>query len=1016
VRVVLYLVFLLSGAAGLTYESVWSRYLGIFVGHTAYAQVLVMGIFLGGMALGAHIVSRRTDRIADPLVAYALIEGLVGLMALFFHEMFLGVSGFAYDVVFPAVGSGALLTIIKWAMAGALLLPQSILLGATFPLMAAGVIRRVGGHPGRELAMLYFANGLGAAGGVLLAGFYLVPATGLPGAVLAAGITNLVVALVTFVVAKRVAVESTAASETAKPAQTVQAVPLQAIAPGFTRVTLTRFLLAVSFGTAFASFFYEIAWLRMLSLVLGSATHSFELMLSAFILGLAVGALWVRRRADLFEQPLRALGIVQWLMGFTAATTLLLYGQSFEWTATLVATFAQTDAGYQGFNLARYGINLVIMLPSTFCAGITLPLITRILMVHGNGEKAIGEVYSINTLGSIVGVGLAALVVLPLLGVRAVLLGGAVVDMLLGALLFKAAASRMRAVRLDVVAVAATGAVLVFLIPWGSVSQQYLVSGVFRHGRLVREQPFEIFYYGDGRTATAAVYKEPISRLITLSTNGKPDGSVHESWLRECTVGEVRELAGDHATQTLAPLITLAHAPNARRAAVIGHGTGMSATALLGDSRLEYVTSIEIEPEVIEASRQFLPANAPVFDDPRSEMIIADAKTHFATVREPYDIVFSEPSNPWVSGVASLFTVEFYQHVKRYLAADGVLGQWIHMYELDDGLLLSVLAAIHEAFPSYALYTTNDVDLLIVASPSELASPDWGRVSDAVAAGGLLCDAPPLRTVDLAALFLADRPAFAPFLDMWGYPNSDFYPVLDMGAERTRFLRGSASGFVMLRYEGFNIPAAVGQHRFGALPDPSIGVQGVHRLQLLRIAASIRAGIASDDSTVSDPAVAEALARYRNWERQLAGTDDDVDWTFWINDFRQAERDRDGGMDGVVDTEFFESVYAFVDAREHPALLRSAIDFHYGLASWDFDLAGRAADDLAATGEGAKWIGADLLVEGGVTAKLLTGDVDGARRLYQALLDAYERDPEHLRRRLLEAYLQQGVNVPKRED
>ncbi len=106
-RVVLYLVFLLSGAAGLTYESVWSRYLGIFVGHTAYAQVLVMGIFLGGMALGAHIVSRRTDRIADPLGAYALIEGLVGLMALFFHEMFLGVSGFAYDVVFPAVGSGA---------------------------------------------------------------------------------------------------------------------------------------------------------------------------------------------------------------------------------------------------------------------------------------------------------------------------------------------------------------------------------------------------------------------------------------------------------------------------------------------------------------------------------------------------------------------------------------------------------------------------------------------------------------------------------------------------------------------------------------------------------------------------------------------------------------------------------------------------------------------------------------------------------------------------------------------
>lgn len=1005
-KVVLYLVFLLSGAAGLTYESVWSRYLGIFVGHTAYAQVLVMGIFLGGMALGAHIVSRRTDKIAAPLVAYALIEALVGVMGLFFHEIFLGVTGFAYDVVFPAVGSGPMLTIIKWVIAGGLLLPQSILLGATFPLMAAGVIRRVGGHPGRELAMLYFANGLGAAGGVLVAGFYLVPTAGLPGAVLAAAITNLVVALATLVVAKRVAVESAAGLGAVETVETAKRASLQAIAPGVSRAGLTRLLLAVSFGTAFASFFYEIAWLRMLALVLGSATHSFELMLSAFILGLALGALWVRRRADLFEQPMRALGIVQWLMGFTAALTLLLYGQSFEWTATLVAAFARTDAGYQGFNLARYGITLAIMLPSTFCAGITLPLITRMLMVHGNGEKAIGEVYAINTLGSIVGVGIAALVVLPMLGVRAVLLGGAAIDMLLGALLFKAAVSRVRAVRLDTVAVVATSIVVILLIPWGSVSQQYLVSGVFRHGRLIREQPFEILYYGDGRTATAAVYKETASGLISITSNGKPDGSVHESWLLPCTEGEVRELSGDPATQTLAPLITLAHAPNARRAALIGHGTGMSATALLGDSRLEHVTSIEIEPKVIEGSRQFLPANAPVFDDPRSQMIIADAKTHFTTLREPYDLVFSEPSNPWVSGVASLFTAEFYHHVKRYLAADGVLGQWIHIYELDDGLLLSVLAAIHEAFPSYALYTTNDVDVLIVASPGELASPDWGRVSDAVAAGGLLCDAPPLRTVDLAALFMADRAAFAPLLDTWRYPNSDFYPVLDMGAERTRFLGFTATGFLMLRYEGFNIPAAVGQHRFGPLPDPTIGVHGMHRLQVLEIGAAIRAGMASDDSTVSDVAVAEALARYRSWERQLAAPGDDVDWTFWIDDFRRAERDRNAGMDGVVDTEFYESVYAFIDARDHPALLRSAIDFHYGIASWDFDLAGRAAEELAATAESANWIEVDLLVEGGVTAKLLAGDMDGARRLYGTLLTAYGRAPGHLRRRLLEAYLQ----------
>ena len=1005
-KVVLYLVFLLSGAAGLTYESVWSRYLGIFVGHTAYAQVLVMGIFLGGMALGAHLVSRRTDRIGDPLVAYAVIEMLVGVMGLFFHEIFLGVTGFAYDAVFPALGGGASVTIVKWAIAGGLLLPQSILLGATFPLMAAGVIRRVGDLPGRELAMLYFVNGLGASGGVLIAGFYLVPAAGLPGAVLAASITNLVVAVVTLTVAKRVSVQSTALPVVTVAADGPPAKSLDTIAPGLSSSGLTRLLLAVSFGTAFASFFYEIAWLRMLALVLGSATHSFELMLSAFILGLALGALWVRRRADLFEQPLRALGIVQWLMGFTAAATLLLYGKSFEWMAAFLEAFARTDAGYQGFTLARYAINLTIMLPSTFCAGITLPLITRVLMVHGKGEEAIGEVYAINTLGSIVGVGLAALIFLPVLGVRGVLLGGAAIDMLLGAVLFRAAASRVRAIRLDVAAVVLTGAVLLVMIPWGAVNQQYLVSGVFRHGRLLREQLFEVFYYGDGRTATAAVYKEPVSGLMSITTNGKPDGSVHDFWLRACTPGEVRELAGDDATQMLAPLIALAHTPTARRAAVIGHGTGMSATALLGDAQLEHVTSIEIEPKVVEASRQFLPANAPAFDDPRAETIIADAKTHFATVQEPYDFVFSEPSNPWVSGVASLFTVEFYRHVKRYLSPNGVLGQWIHLYELDDGLLLSVLAAIHEVFPSYALYTTNDVDLLIVASSGELAPLAWERVSNAMVGGGLLCDSPPLREIDLAALFLTDRTTLAPLLDTWGYPNSDFYPVLDVGAERTRFLRGTAAGFVMLRYEGFNIPAALGRSRFGALPDLSIGVHGVHRLQLLEIAATIRAGMASGDAAVPDEAVAEALVRHRKWEMELATAGAEIDWPYWIKDFRQAERDRNAGMDGVADEDFYASVYAFVDAREHPALVRSAIDFHHGLASWDFELAARAADELSVPAEGATWVAPSLLLEGGVTAKLLTDDLDGARRLYLKLLPVYVRDPGHMRRRLLEAYIQ----------
>jgi predicted membrane-bound spermidine synthase len=187
---------------------------------------------------------------------------------------------------------------------------------------------------------------------------------------------------------------------------------------GLSRPALSRLLLAVSFGTALSSFIYEIGWIRMLALVLGSATHSFELMLSAFIFGLAAGALWVRRRADDGGDSVRLLGYVQLAMGSLAIATLPVYLASFDWMVSLMAAFARTPQGYTLFTIGRYALCLTVMLPATFCAGMTLPLITRTLVRSGVGERAIGQVYGVNTLGAIVGAGLAGLVLLPLLGLK----------------------------------------------------------------------------------------------------------------------------------------------------------------------------------------------------------------------------------------------------------------------------------------------------------------------------------------------------------------------------------------------------------------------------------------------------------------------------------------------------------------------------------------------------------------------------------------------------------------------
>jgi predicted membrane-bound spermidine synthase len=1004
VRLLLYLVFILSGAAGLVYESIWARYLGLFVGHAAYAQILTIGIFLGGMALGAMLIGSRTERLADPLKWYALIELAAGAVGLFFHEIYGGVTGFAYESLFPMMGNGVALTLTKWLIAGGLILPQSILLGTTFPLMGAGVIRRYGEQPGRTLAILYFANSLGAAVGVLVAGFYLLKVAGLPGTLLVAAMLNLVAALGSGFVAQRKPLRGPAREPVPAGAEEVAGTDAAALR----QERLLVLLLGVSFGTAVASFIYEIAWLRMLSLVLGSATHSFELMLSAFILGLALGSFWVRRRADRWSRPLRALGIVQWVMGFSALATLPLYTQSFRWMADLMQAFASTDGGYEGFTLARYVLCLAVMLPSTFCAGITLPLITRTLLTSATGERAIGSVYGVNTLGSIIGVAMAGLVLMPLLGVRLLLVLGATLDMAIGvAILWVVAGPKPRARQFAYGALAATAMVAVVASAQRGFDQRVLASGVFRFGQL-NEATREIVYYRDGRTATVAAWRNSENGVVAIATNGKVDGSVPEHWLEACSDTSKRQaLSSDISTQTLAPLITLAHAPRARLAAVVGHGTGMSSQIMLGSTELERMTTIEIEPEMLVASGAIYPTNARVFDDPRSHIVIEDARAFLSAADEKYDIILSEPSNPWVSGVASLFTAEFYGRIAQSLAEGGVFGQWIHLYELNDGLVLSVIAAVHRTFPYYEIFLTARGDMLIVAALTELPAPDWS-VLEWPAIREDFCHAVEPTADMLEATRLTHRTVLAALLDGWPQPNSDFFPVLDLGAERARFRRQYARGMADLATRRIDIAAPVSLRRMVPIQGAEVPMTDVPRVQSLALAAALRDPGATDgaDTVAALPDLEDARFRQQRWDALLEAADPPTDWRRWLGELRIVERDRQRGTSGYVDESLLRSVLRYLDRHDAPVEARRVVDFYFGLAGWDFGLAAAAADalvELEAHENG--WISPEELAEGAVISKLRIGDAAGASRIYEHLTSDVSVREQDFRLQLLRAYL-----------
>ena len=837
----LFALFALSGFTGLVYESVWSHYLKLFLGSAAFAQSFVLAAFMGGMALGAWLASRWSTRMRSLLRAYGWIEGLIGLAALAFHGLFVWLTDASIARVIPALGSPAAVELYKYALCGLLIVPQTILLGMTFPLMSGAVIRR---HPvdalgapaaGHHLAMLYFTNSIGAAAGALAAAFWLIGALGMPGTMQIAGALNLLLAVVVLAVARG-----------AEPLPPLAAPAVGALPAG---PPLVRLFLIGAFVTGAASFIYEIAWVRMLSLVLGASFQAFELMLSAFITGLALGGLWIRTRIDRIGDPVRFLGGVQLAMGLAALATLFVYHQSYDWMAWALRVLRRDDAGYPLFTLFSHAIAFAVMLPATFLAGMTLPLFTHVLMRGGHGERAIGQVYAANTLGAIVGVVAAVHVLLPEAGLKLTLVLGAALDMLLGAVLLRASqAPRRRAHALG--ALLASLAVAALTARAGVLPPERLSSGVFRVGQ-AQARDNVVMYYVDGKTATVAVTATPAGTRI-ISTNGKPDAAIQ--------MDEKRPRSEDEYTMTLLGALPLMAKPEARVFANIGIGSGLTAEVILSHSSPASLDVIEIEPAMAVGAYAFHPRVDRIFRDRRMRLHVEDAKSYFARHGKRYDVIVSEPSNPWVNGVAGLFTREFYRDTARYLAPGGLFVQWLHLYELDDRLLGSMLAAMGETFADYEVYQSSVGDLAVLAvregkvpQPQEPAAAQAGFRGELAKVGIT-------RLEQVMARRIGSKRQLGPlFAQFPAAPNSDFYPLVQLEATRARFAQRGANAIVDLANSALPANEMLGGLPMGALSaDHASGTTG--RILQMQAALDVHGVLARNRDPAERLAPAVALA------------------------------------------------------------------------------------------------------------------------------------------------------------
>jgi len=921
---VLFVLFFLSGISGLIYESIWSRYIKQFVGSAATAQILVLSLFMGGMSLGALLSGRFVARTKSPIVVYGIIEGLIGVYALAFPHLQGAVARFAYDSLFPMLGGGTAVELAKWSLAGLLILPPCVMLGTTFPLMSVGILRRDLARSGEILSMLYFTNSLGASIGAVFSGFVLVAKVGLPGALMVAAALNIFIMLIamrhrtpTTAIAQRDLGEASTASN-----------------------SKVMFYLAIAFGTGLSSFMYEIGWIRLLSTIIGAATHSFEIMLSVFIFGLAMGGLWVKKRMDKFKRPELTLAIVQLMMGLSAIATLPLYrlgvlamggllsDQYIGW-ATGDVDLVRTEGLWLQFNTLKFVICAVMMLPAAFCAGMTLPLLTHVMLKRGQAEGVVGKVYGSNTLGAICGATLAGLVLMPIVGLKGVLVLGALVDLVLGLLLISGELETGRAPKYakPLLAYASVGTVLVVCTGLViRIDPTVLTSTVFRNGRTHLPDGYEVLSYVDGRTASVTVVKTDVkSGHHVIYTNGKPDASVVlDRWPEGHDKMMGPQIAGDEPNQFLVGLIPLMARPHSTHGALIGFGSGVTCHSLLASPHLDRLDTIEIEPEMVEGSKYFMPVNYRAYTDKRSHIHFDDAKAYFAWAGDKYDFIISEPTNPWVSGVSSLFTTEFYQEAKRYLKPRGVLAQWIQGYELSDELMIGVLAALDAEFADYLIVRIGSSDWVIIASADEpigQLDPEvlgWPDAQDAFELLGIH----DIGQID--GLITANKQMLHPFL-VDKTPNTDRHPLLDTGAEKARFLKLRAEFLHEMRWSPAPVLDVLGNiqrrpYPLGGIGDwrePHILLETEQAALLMRRYEDPAARAATDVS-------AESMSLWREADNNLRLVAK-PDWLLWMHKTYEVYREVAPHME-LAEMPYWKHVLATANKPDTPAMAKDAIE------------------------------------------------------------------------------------------
>jgi spermidine synthase len=686
-----------SGLTALVYQVAWMRELRLVFGFSTAASAAVVAIFFGGLGLGSFLLGGRADRSPRPLVLYGRLELSIAAAAAVTPALV----WLARQVYVAAGGSFALGlaagTTLRLVLAALVLLVPTVLMGGTLPA-ASRAVEMEADTRRRDVAVLYGANTLGATLGAVLSTFWLLEALGTRSTLWLACLVNAAVGLAAVRMGRRIAVPPAPEAGEAAPAESLA----DGAASSAWRLTLGA---AAATGFAFAAM--ELVWYRMLSPQLGGSTYTFGLILAVALAGVGVGAALYGSLGRGRPASLAALAVTCALEALCLAIPYGLGDRLAIWAVLLRSAGA---LGFAGLVASWTAVAGLVVFPAACVAGFQFPLLVA-LVGRGRGGlgRQVGAVYGWNTGGAIAGSLAAGFGLLPLISAPGSWVAIVCLLVATSACVLVLSARRSDSWR----SLAAAGVLAVAslaLVGGGGPTSAWRhspvgagrvqLAGASPNGIIdwMRNQRRVVDWERDGRESSVALVRTSVGFAFLI--NGKSDGSA----------------IGDAPTQVMGGLLVAALHPAPKRALVIGLGTGSTAGWLAAVPTIERVDVVELEPAVLEVARRCVPVNRDVLGNPKVRVLLGDARELLLTTRETYDVIFSEPSNPYRAGISSLFTEEFYRAARTRLSPGGLFAQWLQAYEVDGETVRVCYRTLAGSFGSVETWFTKKDDLLLVAS------------------------------------------------------------------------------------------------------------------------------------------------------------------------------------------------------------------------------------------------------------------------------------------------------------